>query len=426
MVGRRVPLAPTDDVSRVSGEQIRVLNNCRVFHAEVYGTREAKYAYLDGHDFSAVDYKELHPVAPYYFFVPKDFALEEEYNKGFSVAELMPVNNSGIQTKRDDFVYQHSVASVERIVEAFRSKQNTEEIRNAFSIGEDGVAWSVEKARQDVAKNNGRVCEVLYHPFDKRLTYFTGVSSGFMARPRMPQSSHMLHENIAMLLVRNTRRENPFNFFVADTIVDKDGISGFDNCRFFPLYLYQENMGKMERVPNLNPEIVKRIEADAQERVPPEAIFHYIYAVLHTPAYRSRFREFLKVDFPRIPYPKSAEEFHRLAAIGERLVAVHLLKAPEVRNMFSPYATFPVPGDNRVEAVKFEGSVRVHINATQYFDNVPAAAWDFYIGGYQPAQKWLKDRKGRTLTSDDLLHYKAIIAALVETRRLMDELDALT
>jgi len=279
------------------------------------------------------------------------------------------------------------------------------------------------------------------------LTYFTGVSSGFMARPRMPQSSHMLHENIAMLLVRNTRRENPFNFFVADTIVDKDGISGFDNCRFFPLYLYQENMGKMERVPNLNPEIVKRIEADAQERVPPESIFHYIYAVLHTPAYRSRFREFLKVDFPRIPYPKSAEEFRRLAAIGERLVAVHLLKAPEVRDMFSPYATFPVPGDNRVESVKsvlaaknaedakfLQGSktpssesntTAVFINAAQYFDNVPAAAWEFYIGGYQPAQKWLKDRKGRTLSSDDLLHYKAIIAALVETRRLMDELDAL-
>ena len=183
--------------------------------------------------------------------------------------------------------------------------------------------------------------------------------------------------------------------------------------------------------------------ADAQERVPPEAIFHYIYAVLHTPAYRSRFREFLKVDFPRIPYPKSAEEFRRLAAIGEKLVAVHLLKAPEVRDMFSPYATFPVPGSNIVESiaakmaavpVKAEptltgraafqaaDALRVHINATQYFDNVPEAAWEFFIGGYQPAQKWLKDRKGRTLSADDLLHYKRIILAMQRTGALMAEL----
>ena len=147
--------------------------------------------------------------------------------------------------------------------------------------------------------------------------------------------------------------------------------------------------------------------------------------MLHTPSYRERYKEFLKVDFPRIPYPKSAEEFNRLAAIGERLVAVHLLKAPEVRDMFSPYANFPVSGDNRVESVKYEGAKSVRINATQYFDNVPSGAWEFYIGGYQPAQKWLKDRKGRVLSPDDIMHYKAIIAALVETRRLMDELETL-
>ncbi|MBQ3746030.1 MAG: DNA methyltransferase, partial [Kiritimatiellae bacterium] len=220
--------------------------------------------------------------------------------------------------------------------------------------------------------------------------------------------------------------------------------------------------------PNLNPEIVKKIEeslcalslsaslrenntsnnpvnpVNPVQKLTPEDIFHYIYAVLHTPSYRSRYREFLKVDFPRIPYPSSAEEFRRLASIGEKLVAVHLLKDPKVRDMFSPYANFPVAGGNVVEFLatknaedaKVDGedeslrslrqkdnAFRVYINSTQYFDNVPETAWNFYVGGYQPAQKWLKDRKGRTLTSDDIMHYKAIVAALVETQRLMDEIE---
>jgi predicted helicase len=211
-------------------------------------------------------------------------------------------------------------------------------------------------------------------------------------------------------------------------------------------------MGKVEKTPNLNPEIVKRIASAVGDGTPtmptcstrstrldnpptPEDIFHYIYAVLHAPQYRARYKEFLKVDFPRIPYPANGEVFRRLAEIGERLVAVHLLKDPKVRDMFAPYANFPVSGDNRIEFLRWEKCEdlrdsaipqppkgRIYVNSEQYIDNVPASAWEFFVGGYQPAQKWLKDRKGRVLTSDDLLHYKSIISALVETRRLMDEL----
>ncbi|MBQ3747538.1 MAG: DNA methyltransferase, partial [Kiritimatiellae bacterium] len=217
----------------------------KVFHAEVFGEREAKYEFLDAHDLANVDYKELHPQAPHYFFVPKDFALQEEYEKGFSVAELMPVNNSGIQTKRDRVVYQFTQKDIETVVGSFRN-EDVESLRKRYSLPADGRDWTVVWAKDDTLKGNGAVTQILYHPFDKRWTFFSGQSSGFMAYPRMPQSSHLLHDNIALLLVRNTRRENPYNFFVTDTIVDKDGISGFDNCRFFPLYLYTENMGKVE------------------------------------------------------------------------------------------------------------------------------------------------------------------------------------
>lgn len=227
--------------------------------------------------------------------------------------------------------------------------------------------------------------------------------------------------------------------FVTAKITDKTILSSKDNANVFPLYLYSDNMGKVEKTPNLNPEIVSKISAAVGDGTPtlptcstrstrlnnppsPEDIFHYIYAVLHTPQYRELYREFLKVDFPRIPYPKDADSFRRLAAIGERLVAVHLLRDPKVRDMFSPHANFPVAGSNVVETVKSEAG-RVLINPTQYFDNVPEAAWNCHIGGYQPAQKWPKDRKGRALTSDDIMHYTVIVAALVETRHLMGELE---
>ena len=260
---------------------------------------------------------------------------------------------------------------------------------------------------------------------------------------------HMMRPNLCLSVSRQCQSDWRY-VFCAEGLSDVNLIASaglLGSGYVFPLWLYTENMGKVEKTPNLNPEIVKKIEealcalslsaslrenntsnnpvnpVNPVQKLSPEDIFHYIYAVLHTPQYRSRYREFLKVDFPRIPYPSSAEEFRRLAAIGEKLVQVHLLKAPEVRDMFSPYANFAVSGESRVEGVKWENG-RVFINDAQYFDNVPAEAWGFYIGGYQPAQKWLKDRKGRVLSYDDIKHYKAIIAALVETSRLMNELAA--
>ena len=193
---------------------------------------------------------------------------------------------------------------------------------------------------------------------------------------------------------------------------------------FFPLYLYEENMGKMERRANLDKDIVAKIEeaADAQERVPPIDIFDYIYGVLHSPAYRAKFKEFLKSDFPRIPYPKDAAEFARFRDAGRALRETHLLRdaAPPLSE---PTARFPVPGDNVVDAVRWDND-RVYINPTQYFDNVPLAAWEQAIGGYHPAEKWLKDRKGRALSPDDLRHYQRIVLALVRTASIMHDLTA--
>ena len=205
-------------------------------------------------------------------------------------------------------------------------------------------------------------------------------------------------------------------------LVGKDYISGLDNCTVFPLYLYEENMGKVEKRANLDKDIVAKLRASAspREELSPEDIFDYIYGVLHSPAYRAKFKEFLKVDFPCIPYPKDAAEFLRFRDAGRELRMAHLMKDAEP-TLSETRARFPVAGDNTVDKVEWEDG-RVYINATQYFDNVPTEAWEQQIGGYRPAEKWLKDRKGRVLTQDDLKHYQRIILALAKTREIMNGL----
>ncbi|MDD2278507.1 MAG: hypothetical protein PHS05_05555, partial [Bacteroidales bacterium] len=197
-----------------------------------------------------------------------------------------------------------------------------------------------------------------------------------------------------------------------------------------------------ERTPNLNAEIVEQIaeklgliftnekntskdsvSSSVSEPVElaPIDILDYIYAVLHSPTYREKYKEFLKIDFPRVPYPKDKDSFWQLVKLGGEIRQIHLLESPIVEQYITKY---PVDGDNVVDRPKYSEG-KVYINDMQYFDNVPQVAWEFYIGGYQPAQKWLKDRKDRKLEFEDILHYQKIIVALSETGRLMKEIDGI-
>ena len=211
----------------------------------------------------------------------------------------------------------------------------------------------------------------------------------------------------------------------------------------FPLYHYGKGrVGdahtiEIERTANMNILIAREIAAglemewyptaeyptiNGHTRLSPEEIFDYIYSVLHSPTYRKKYKEFLKIDFPRVPYPKDKKQFERLVALGRELREIHLLESPKVSEFIT---TYPVSGSDTVEKISYKDD-SVHINSEQYFGNVPDVAWNFYIGGYQPAQKWLKDRKGRTLTNEDIEHYQKIIVVLVETDRIMKEIDEVT
>lgn len=312
-----------------------------------------------------------------------------------------------------------------------------DDIRKKYFLAKDGRDWQLAFAKQDIISNNFLITKIQYRPFDYRFTAYTGITKGFMAYPREKIMAHLIKDNFAFVTTRLNRGLSQGYSFISKNILDLHLLdSAADSLQSMPLYLYpvtnkQQAIGlNSRRTPNLNIEIVKQIseklgltftneKETIKDTFAPIDILDYIYAVLHSHTYREKFKEFLKIDFPRVPYPNDTTTFWQLVNLGAQIRQLHLLESPIIENFITQY---PIDGNNAVDKVKYENG-RVYINETQYFNNVPQIAWEFYIGGYQPAQKWLKDRKGRKLEFDDILHYQKIIVALVETSRLMGEID---
>ena len=421
----------------------------KVFHRDLYGERDSKYQFLWEHNLQQSNFQELHPQAPQYFFVPMDYGLQAEYEKGFSVTDMFPTNSVGIVTARDRFTIYHRPQELKTAISIFRSMDD-EIAREKFSLGADVRDWKVALARKDLeqnvfAKNNDTAVLINYRPFDTRYTYYTGNSKGFHCMPRGEVMQHFLSGgNVGLVTIRRSRSSSDWReiFVTSKMNTGATAISSLDINYTFPLYLYPDTKqsdidDNEQRKPNLDDSIVKTIAENLGLRFTPEAeddadtfapidLLDYLYAVLHSPAYRERYKEFLKIDFPRVPYPTEKKQFRRLVKLGGELRALHLMESPTLDNLITGYNQ---PGDHKVDKPLYQITDHknrlgaVHINQTQHFSDVPETAWNFYIGGYQPAQKWLKDRKGRTLTSDDIGHYQKIIVALTETARLMGEID---
>lgn len=366
---------------------------CRVFYADLWGTRKAKLAALDAATMDSIKWQELKPTEPMLFFVPRDTRAEAEWLAGFGIPDLMSVNGMGVTTG-DDLTF----------------------------IDDDVVSLVAKVTEKHGAANPEKAKRIAYRPFDDRLVYY---DANLLARAREKFMQKLTASGLALCLIRINSKDNGCAALATVGITDKTVLSSKDNANVFPLYLYEDNMGVVEKRPNMDKAIVAKIAAAIGGKSPsPESIFHYVYGVLHSPAYRAKFKEFLKSDFPRIPYPKSLSVFEAVSAIGKTLVDAHLLRdaAP---GLSETRARFPKTGSNEVERVERDGEGRVWINADQYFSNVPERAWAMPIGGYNPAQKWLKDRKGRVLTLDERKHYQRIIVALEKTAEAMDALAAL-
>lgn len=384
-----------------------------VYYKDLFGQRDIKYNWLSNSLFERSVYSKLTLTNPFYFFVPKNDNGKEEYNCGFGIDELMQTQTMGFVTANDklniSFTEQEQHDKIHDLLE-----MSEDDWRVKYGRVKDARDWTYRTAKRDAESFNNKVQKVSYRPFDIRYTYYTGNSRGLYSSPQFSIMRHLQSPNMALCCIRINSRDEE-TFFVSNRITDKTILSSKDNANIFPLYLYS-NDNKV-RVPNLDKEIWSKINASVGEEVTPEDLFDYIYAVLHSPSYRAKYKEFLKIDFPRIPYPENAEEYHRLSAIGGQLRKLHLMENVQP----TKHAQFNKSGSKVVDKLEYKGG-SVWINKEQCFEDVPETAWNFYIGGYQPAQKWLKDRKGRVLTIDDIAHYQRIITVLLETDRLMKEI----
>lgn len=403
-------------------------------HFEIFGERDMKYAWLEKNDVRTTTWETLNAPKPAFFFIKRDESCAKEFSDGLALNNLFPLLSSGIETKKDSLTIHFTEEHLRKILVDFLEKSDIEVI-NKYQLS-DVRDWKLQWAKSDVVDNVFQIVDILYRCFDRRKIFFSGKTKGFVSEPRTEVMRHFLLENLGLIILRQSRDKNVSGIFVTKNMVGKDAVSSLDRCTILPLYLYPDSatVSDEKRTANLNMELLtpalKKLKlkwvpdgtGDGKNTCGPEDVFDYIYAVLHCPAYRTRYKEFLKIDFPRVPFTSSAALFWQLVALGRGIRALHLLESPLLDKLRTSY---PVSGSDNVEKVRFEGNEKgnVWINETQYFGDVPKLAWEFFIGGYQPAQKWLKDRKGRTLTSDDLLHYQRVIIALAETDRLMKEVD---
>jgi predicted helicase len=419
----------------------------KVYHYDLWGLREEKNNFLIDSFLGDIKFNEIKLIEPHYFFVPMNLG-NNNYNEWFSVKELFSTNNVGIVTARDDFTIHFSKDDVRKTINEFLTLDD-DTARERFNLGKDVRDWKIGFARSDLKKTfpkKGAFIKMFYRPFDSRWTFYTGNSRGFYCYPRHDVMQHMLKDNISLVSCRNQNFSTSAlvsNSISGSRYFSNPGSLGIDYV--FPLYLYS---GRKRR-PNLNPKIMGEIEAKLNLSFVPEKgdnltlaadgfkdgsfssgqlvensfcpldLFDYIYAVLHSPIYRETYREFLKIDFPRIPYPADKKTFWKLAELGGELRRLHLLEGKEFERIEADSA----PCEKvTVGKVRYSEG-KVFVNDDFCFVDVPLSAWEFYIGGYQPAQKWLKDRKGCILKGDDLKHYRKIVLALTETAWIMGEIN---
>jgi predicted helicase len=428
-----------------------------VHHSEIWGSREYKYNYLNNTHFETTEWEKLDPEYPFYRFTPQDKELAIEYYIGWKLKEVFSLNSVGIVTARDNLTIHFGKEDLLRTLEEF-IRIPIEEAREKYKLRKDVRDWKVENAQNDVRANGilkEFIVKIQYRPFDSRFTYYTGKSRGFIGQPQQKIMNQMISgDNLALISARSNKSGYMDHFFVTQTIMEtKCGESTTQSC-LFPIYSFEKegsvqtsisgsndvkvnvNLGRKNNLDlkfisdlasRLGLKFVSDGHGDLTTTFGPEDIFDYIYAIFHSPTYRQRYAEFLKIDFPRVPLTSSLDLFRKLCFLGEELVALHLLESPYLSQLITRY---PVVGDNIVEKgfPKFvvyddDQTGYVFINKTQYFEGVPSEVWDFHIGGYQVCEKWLKDRRGRQLSFDDLMHYQKVVVALKETIRLMEEID---
>jgi len=419
-----------------------------VRYADLWGLREGKYSALKEAEICKTGWEPLQPTLPQFFFVPRDASMDAEYARGWTVTDIFSAVKNGVQTGHDHFAVDVDRDTLrDRILQFFDPQTTDTELRDRYGL-RDKAGWNLSRERARAFSegiNQDLFVKYSYRPFDLRWMYY---SKRVLKRPVEDLMIHLTLPNLALVTCRQQTEAGFRHVFTTNHVGDGNAISlkSREWNTYCPLYIYgipldgqpgmfphepglrQHNLGAdfTEMLSDkLILDLVPQGKGDLEGTFGPEDVFHYMYAVFHSPTYRERYAEFLKIDFPRLPLTSDLGLFRALAEKGEELVALHLMESPTLDH---GSAKFHGKGSNEVEKVRYAEPAEgrpglVYVNKTQYFEGVEPEVWEFHIGGYQVLEKWLKDRKGRTLSYDDVSHYGKIVVALRETIRLMGEID---
>lgn len=410
-----------NDTIADGGDTTGAGTSARVWYYDLWGTREAKYAFLNQHTLDSTPWQPLQPQPPFYLFAPQDDALRTEYERGWRLTDIFRLHSTGIKTHRDHFAIDFDLKSLQQRIGEFRDLTiPDDEIRRRYAL-EDTRDWKLRESRQKLAHDpnwQAHFYQCLYRPFDTRWIYY---SPTVIERPRDEVMRHLIGgQNLALISVRQHTQADEWALVgVSDKLTECCAISnktGEINY-VFPLYLLTQD----GREPNLHEKFLQALRAVMDREPTPEEVLAYIYAVLHAPSYQQRYTPFLRYDYPRVPLPASAEQFVRLASLGQHLIELHLLRCLSLRE--SPVG-FPVSGSNRVERgyPRYRDGA-VWINDSQRFTGVSQAVWAMRVGGYQVCEKWLKDRRGRVLSNHEIETYRQLVYALSQTLELVEVME---
>lgn len=408
-------------------------NLSEIFHADLYGTREEKYEKLNSAKLNDIKWNQNNPIEPFYLFKP--VKIYQPSKERFNVSDIFMESVMGFQTHRDDFAISINKEQIILRVEDMRNQNYSDsDISTKYSI-KDNRDWKINTARNRIKfcdkitiEQNITLCQ--YRPFDMRWCY---LDEAFMDYPRSNVFSNVTNkDNYVLGIGRQGLAVGNIEWCLATishhamdaNIFRRGGVTAL------PLYLFDNTINGCGRISNFKDTFIKRFSSyiglkfveentSGCNKFSPIDIIDYIYAILYSHKFREEYSDELKIDYPKIPYPNDADYFWKMVKLGGEIRRIHLMEA-DILN--TPITTYPVEGENEVTKPAHKNG-KVYINKEQYFDGVPELAWNFYIGGYQPLQKWLKDRKGRMLSDEDIVHYQKIVVALIETDRLMKEID---
>lgn len=402
-----------------------------VNYIDLFGTQQHKLDVLNKSSLHSLQWKKIEPKAPYYFFDNKDYSGTAVYEQGFSVADLFLEKNTGIQTKNDALTLQDSQSDIENLVRDFATL-SPKDLSVKYNI-KSGGTWTAEAAKADIMRGDYHIIPILFRPFDVKYTVLTNKSSGFLGRPRFSTMIQMCFDfqNYALLVGRQNKSDTIDSFLVTDLASEMKCAERTIQSYHMPLFIAETDMihNTIRPKANFATDIVKVIEQHLglkmdwhQQKVSngftAVDVLDYIYAILYSEDYRNQYKNQLKIDFPRIPYPKDADYFFSLVALGRELRELHLM-----HNRLDEGNIAYVSGENfMVEVPKYKsGSIIINKTGAR-FTSVPVEIWNMGVGGYQPLQKWLKDRKGHILSANEIEHYIQMIAILIETKRIVSKI----